>query len=256
VRDCTGTGRAEVSIAHTHELAVVETDRIGEGVVIGPYCVVGADVTIEDGVRLHPHVVAAGNVTIGAATEVFPGAVLGKAPARSAALSRIPERGGDVRVGSGCSIGAQALIYEGVTIGSECLVGDFASVREGCRVGTRCIVGRYVSVHPDCDLGDRCRLYDHTHVASGTRMGIDCFVSVHVAMASDNALGTLPYSPERVRGPLLGDRVSIGVGARILPDIHLGDDAVVAAGSVVTRDVEAHTVVRGVPARPAGSKSG
>ena len=244
-----------MSIAETHDLAVVETNQIGQGVVIGPYCVVGPDVTIEDGVRFHPHVVAAGDVTVGAATQVFPGAVLGKPPAHSAALSRVPARGGVVRLGPGCSIGAHAVIYEGVTIAAECLVGDFASVREGCRIGTRCIVGRYVSVHPDCELGDRCRVYDHTHVASGTRMGVACFVSLHVAMASDNALGALPYSPERVRGPSLGDRVSIGVGATILPGLHLGDDAVVSAGSVVTRDVDAQTVVRGVPARPAEPQS-
>jgi acetyltransferase-like isoleucine patch superfamily enzyme len=241
-----------VSIADTHELAVVDTDGIGQGVVIGPYCVVGPDVTVEDGVRLHPHVVVTGDVTIGAATEVFPGAVLGKPPARSQALSRKPIRGGAVRVGANCSIGANAVVYEGVTIGADSLVGDFASIREGCRTGNRCIVGRFVSVHPGCELGDRCRVYDHSHVASGTRMGTDCFVGVHVAMASDNALGALPYSSERVRGPRFGDRVAVGSGATILPAVNVGDDSVVSAGAVVTCDVEARTVVRGVPARAVG----
>jgi acyl-[acyl carrier protein]--UDP-N-acetylglucosamine O-acyltransferase len=94
-----------LSIADTHELAVVETDRIGESVVIGSYCVVGPVVTLEDGVRLHPQVVASGEVTIGAGVEVFPGVVLGKPPARSMALSRQPVGGGALRIGSGCSIG-------------------------------------------------------------------------------------------------------------------------------------------------------
>jgi UDP-3-O-[3-hydroxymyristoyl] glucosamine N-acyltransferase len=232
-----------------HDSAVVETDRIGEGVVIGPYCVVGRDVTLDDDVRLHPNVVITGEVVVGAGTEVFPGAVLGKAPARSAALSRVPTRGGALRLGSGCSIGAHAVIYEDVTIGPDSLVGDHASIREDCRIGSRCIVGRFVSLHPDCDLGDGCRVYDHTHVATGTRMGEECFISVHVAMASDPALGALPYDAERVRGPALGDRVSVGMAAAILSDLRIGDDAVIAAGAVVTHDVQARAFVRGVPAR-------
>jgi acetyltransferase-like isoleucine patch superfamily enzyme len=80
-------------------------------------------------------------------------------------------------------------------------------------------------------------------------MGTDCFISVHVAMASDNALGALPYASERVKGPTFGNRVSVGLGANIIPGIRLGDDSTVAAGAVVTRNVEAGAFVRGVPAR-------
>ena len=126
---------------------------------------------------------------------------------------------------------------------------DRLSPSLGLLGGTRCIVGRYVSVHPDCDVGDGSRVYDHAHLASGTTMGVDCYISLHVAMASDNALGALPYAPDRVRGPDFGDRVSVGVGATILPGIRLGDDSTVAAGAVVTREVEAKSFVRGVTAR-------
>jgi acetyltransferase-like isoleucine patch superfamily enzyme len=234
-----------------HALAVVETDRIGAGVGIGAYCVIGPEVTIEDGARLHPHVVVSGDVVVGAGTEVFPGAVLGKEPGHTAALSRIAATGGSTRLGPGCSVGAHAVVYAGVTIGAGSLVGDAASIREGCAIGDRCIIGRFVSMHPDCELGDGCRVYDHTHVASGTRMGAECFVSVHVAMASDNAVGFLPYDADRVRGPHLGDRVTVGMGAAILPGVEIGSDAMVAARALVTRDVEAATMVRGIPARPA-----
>jgi acetyltransferase-like isoleucine patch superfamily enzyme len=246
VRVAAGLG---VTIAGAHESAVVETAHVGSGVAIGAYCVVGPEVTLEDGPLLHPHVVVTGDVTIGAGSEVFPGAVIGKPPARSAALSRVPIEGGAVRFAPRCSIGAHAVIYEGVVLGADSLVGDHASIREGCTIGQRCIVGRFVSVHPDCELGDGCRLYDHSHLASGTGMGAECFVSTNVVMTSDNALGALPYEPERVRGPVFGDRVSVGAGAIILPGVRLGDDSTVAAGAVVTRDVDPRAFVRGVPAR-------
>jgi acetyltransferase-like isoleucine patch superfamily enzyme len=245
-----------VNITESHPSAVVETDRIGDGVTIGPYCIVGAQVTLEDGVRLHPHVVITGDVTVGTGTEVFPGAVLGKPQAISAALSREPVRGGRVRIGPRCSVGAHAVIYQGVVIGADCLIGDSASIREGTKIGRRCIVGRSVSVHIDCELDDGCRVYDHSHVTTATRMGRECFVSPRVVMTADNALGTLPFAPDRVQGPVFGDRVSVGAGAVILPGVRLGDDSTVAAGAVVTRDVEAKTLVRGVPARAVDRDSG
>jgi acetyltransferase-like isoleucine patch superfamily enzyme len=87
-------------------------------------------------------------------------------------------------------------------------------------------------------------------------MGVDCFVAPRVAMASDNALGALPFAADRVRGPAFGDRVSVGAGATIIPGVRLGDDSTVAAGAVVTRDVEAKSFVRGVPARACDRGSG
>ncbi len=233
-----------------HPSAAIETDRLGDGVKIGAHVFVARGATVEDGVSLHANVVVMGDVTIGAGTEVFPGAVLGKAPAQHPVLSRTPVGGGPTRLGSGCSVGAHAVVYEGVDVGPETLVGDFASIREGCRIGAHCVVGRFVSVHPDCEVGDGSRIVDHAHLATATRVGRDCFISVHVSTASDPALGRLPYAAERVRGPVFGDRVSVGASATILQGVCIGDDATVASGAIVTRDVAAGSVVRGAPARP------
>lgn len=239
----------------THPTAIVETGSIGDGAVVDAYCVVGPDVVLGKGVHLHPHVVATGHVSIEAGTEVFPGAVLGKTPARSPALSRSPDREGTVTIGAGCSVGSHAVVYVGVQIGSESLIGDSTSIREHCEIGKRTIIGCHVSLHPDARIGDGTRVYDHTHIATGMRTGRDCFIGVHVATASDNALGHLPYSPTRVRGPVLGDRVSVGSGVVILPGLEIGDEAILAAGALVTRDVAAGAVIRGQPARPVGPGS-
>jgi acyl-[acyl carrier protein]--UDP-N-acetylglucosamine O-acyltransferase len=232
-----------------HPSAVIETRSIGEGVVIDAHCVVGPRVVVGDRVHLHPHVVVSGDVAIGAGSEVFPGAVLGRTPAVSAALSRGSDPDGSVTIGASCSIGSHAVVYNAVEIGPESLLGDFASIREHCRIGARCIVGRGVSLHPDCRIGDGTRIYDHSHIATGSQIGRDCFIGVHVAMTSDNALGRLPYAPDRVRGAVLGDRVSVGSGVVILPAVEIGHDATVDAASIVTRDVKPRTTVRGQPAR-------
>lgn len=233
-----------------HPSAVVETESIGAGAVIDAHCVVGAQVALGDRVHLHPHVVVTGAVAIGADSEVFPGAVLGREPARSPALSRPSDRGGTVTVGVRCSIGSHAVVYNDVEIGDGSLLGDYASVREHCRVGTRCIIGRGASLHPSAHVGDGTRIYDHSHIATGARIGRDCFLGARVTMTSDNALGSLPYGPERVRGAVLGDRVAVGSAVVILPCIEIGDDATVWSASLVTNDIAPGTIVRGQPARP------
>ena len=64
-----------------HPSAIIDSGaKLGSGVAIGPYCVVGADVTLADGVKLHSHVVIDGKTTIGEDTEIFPFASIGSAP--------------------------------------------------------------------------------------------------------------------------------------------------------------------------------
>jgi acetyltransferase-like isoleucine patch superfamily enzyme len=232
-----------------HPSAVVDTRHIGDGVDIAAFCVVGPGVVLHDRVRLHPHVVLTGEVEVGADTEVFAGAVLGKPAARLAVLSREPGLTGAIVIGSGCSIGVHAVVYEGVTVESGTLIGDAASLRENVRVGSGCVIGRMVSVHPDCTVGDGTRVMDHTHLATGMEVGRNCFFGVHVVTSSDNALGHLPYHPDRVRGPRIGDGAVVGSGAVLLPGVHVGSGATVAAGAVVTRDVPPDTRVFGNPAR-------
>jgi UDP-3-O-[3-hydroxymyristoyl] glucosamine N-acyltransferase len=248
------TRQPEGTTVVAHPSAVVDSRSIGAGVVIDAQCVVGAEVVLGDRVHLHPNVVAVGAVSIGADTEVFPGAVLGRTPATSPALSRTPDPGGSVTIGTGCSIGSHAIIYNGVDIGSESLVGDLASIREQCQIGTRCIVGRGVSMHPDARLGDGTRVYDHSHVGTGSRIGRNCFIGVGVVMTSDNALGSLPYSPERVRGAALGDGVAVGSAVVILPGVEIGERATVASCALVTHDVAPGSTVRGQPARLADER--
>jgi acetyltransferase-like isoleucine patch superfamily enzyme len=223
--------------------------------MIHPTAVVGPDVVLGAGVTLHPYAVVLGATHLGDGTEVFSGAVIGKPPARHPTLSR-PIKGGPVLIGAGCSIGAHAVIYEDVELGDETLVGDLASIREGCRFGRRCVIGRLVTVHTAATVGDGTRLLDHTHLASDSVVGTNCFLGVHVTTSSDNALGRLPYDPDRVRGPRIGDGAAIGSGAVLLPGVHIGTGATVAAGAVVTADVPPNTDVYGSPARPKPVKTG
>lgn len=230
-----------------HQTSIVHPDAvIGENVIISPYAVIGKS-SIGNECVIHPHVVIADGVDLGARTEVFPGSFIGKEPKGAGALARKPEFDLHVKIGEECSIGPHAVIYYDVEIGSNTLIGDGASIREKCQVGSKCILSRYVTVNYNTKIGDRTKIMDNTHITGNAFIGSDVFISLMVGTTNDNVVRA-GYSGH-VTGPIIEDDVVIGVGASLLPAIKIGKGATIAAGSVVTKNVEPKTLVAGAPAR-------
>ena len=90
---------------------------------------------------------------------------------------------------------------------------------------------------------------DNTHITGNMTIGNHVFISVLVATTNDNAMGRDGYSEEHVKGPVIHDNVTVGAAANILPNVEIGENSIVGAGSVVTKDVPASKVVMGVPAK-------
>jgi len=241
--------KPSASRAGIHPLAVVETDSIGADVTIAEFAIVRAGVRLGRGVVIHPHVVIAPGSEIGDGVEIFPGAFVGREPKGAGATARQPSFERSVRIGNNCSVGPHAVIYYDVEIGENTLIGDGASIREQCRVGSQCLIGRYVTLNYNSTVGDRTKIMDLTHITGNAVVGNDVFISVLVGTTNDNALGPHAYSEEKIVGPTIRDGAMIGVGVSMLPGVVIGERAVVGAGSVVTKDVPANTLVMGVPAR-------
>jgi acetyltransferase-like isoleucine patch superfamily enzyme len=129
------------------------------------------------------------------------------------------------------------------------LIGDGASIREKCRIGNRCVIGRHVAVNYNAQIGDRTKVMDLALVTGNCVIGSDVFISMGVSMANDNGLGAQGYIEDDIKGPTIMDGVAVGVGAILLPDIVINQGAIVGAGSVVTKDVQAKALVIGIPAR-------
>jgi acetyltransferase-like isoleucine patch superfamily enzyme len=232
--------------------AVVESERIGEDVSIGEFAIVRDGAELADGVVLHPHVVVGSGVSLGERVEVHTGAVLGKEPALTAGIARRPKSASRVvTIGERCSIGVHAVIYYDASVGPDTLIGDGASIREGSRIGAACVIGRYTLLHYDVTVGDGSRIMALSDIVGHTVIGKDVFISGLVSSANDNALGREGYSDDVMRGPMIEDEAMVGAGAILLPGVVIGRAALVAAGALVTRDVEPETRVMGVPARPA-----
>ena len=230
-----------------HQTSIIANQAIiGQNVTIGPYTVIG-NAIIGDNCVIHPHVVIADGTTIGNGVEIFPGAFLGKEPKGAGVLARQPVYTKTIIIEDECSIGPHAIIYYDVKIGKQTLIGDGASIREQCRIGSQCIISRYVTINYATTIGNKTKIMDNTHITGNASIGSNVFISLLVGTTNDNKVRS-GYS-DHVIGPTIEDHVVIGVGASLLPGVHLGKGCTVAAGSLVNKDVEAFVTVAGSPAR-------
>lgn len=207
----------------------------------------GKNCKIYEGAVLFP------NVILGEGITVFPGAVLGRPPLSSGATTRKPEVTLlPVRIGNNCIIGANAVIYADVEIGNNTMVCDTACIREGCRIGSFCVIAMGVTINYNASIGDRVRVMDNTHLTGNILIEDGVFVGMLVTTANDNYMGRKPPAVEGKwveRGPVIRQFATIGQGACILPGVEIGENAIVAANAVVTKNVEPRSVVMGIPAR-------
>lgn len=182
---------------------------------------------------------------------IFPGCTIGRppmAPAGTTIIDYSKIESKPVYIGDGTIIGSNVVIYNDVKIGKNCLIGDSVHIRENVSIGDNCIIGISTKVGARTIIGNNTRIMDLTNVASDALIGNNVFFGPGATMGNDNAMGrNIDFSTGK--GPIVEDWATIGMNSTILPGIRIGQDALIAAGSVVTKDVKASVVVMGVPAR-------
>jgi len=203
--------------------------RLGEGVSFGAYVVVHDGTIIGDGCHIADH------------------AVLGKRP-RLAPHSSARAEAGPLELADGVGVGAAAVIFAGARIAAGVILGDQCFVRERTSIGARSVIGRGSVIDNDVSVGARVRVQTNVYLTAFSVVEDDVFVGPCASTTNDDTMARHPHDM-RLRGALLRRACRIGGGALLTPGVEVGEEAFVAAGALVTRDVPPRAVVMGVPAR-------
>lgn len=222
---------------------------MAEDTIFGRDCLIAEDVVIGPGVRIgdrviiHDGVVIAKNVTVG------DGSILGRQPSAGKNSTLKTGHLGLLSIGEGTTIGAYAILYRGTTLGMDCFIADNAQIRERCQIGDRVVVGRQSTIENDTVVGNDTKLQTNVYLTAKSTVEDFVFIAPMVTTTNDPYVARTEARHAATRGPWIRRAARIGGGAVLLPGVEIGQEALVAAGAVVTRNVPSYQVVMGIPAR-------
>lgn len=223
--------------------------NLGKNVSIGIGVVIEEDVSVGDCTEIGNYVVIKSGTRIGKNCFIGDFSLLGKRPT----LSPMSTARGDINfleIGDNVKINSNAVLFAGSKISDGCVIGDQATIRERVIIGKESVIGQKVCIENDTKIGNRCRIQTNAYITAYTIVEDYVFIAPCVTTTNDNYMGRTKKSVELMKGPIIKKGARIGGNAILLPGIVIGEEAFVAAGSVVTKDVPEKSVVKGVPARP------
>jgi acetyltransferase-like isoleucine patch superfamily enzyme len=146
-------------------------------------------------------------------------------------------------------------ISNDVKLGKNVRLSKFINLY-GCVIGDETKIGAFVEIQKNASVGKHCKISSHTFICEGVVIEDNVFIGHGVMFLNDRyprattAEGSLQTEADwKVEPTVIKEGASIGSGATILPNITIGESALVGAGSVVTKDVPANSIVAGNPAR-------
>jgi acetyltransferase-like isoleucine patch superfamily enzyme len=148
-----------------------------------------------------------------------------------------------------------ACIAPDVKLGKNVKLSKFINLY-GCEIGDETKIGAFVEIQKGAKVGKRCKISSHTFICEGVTIEDNVFIGHNVTFINDTYPratkldGALQTDEDwHVEPTLVKEGASIGSGSTILSKVTIGENAIVGAGSVVTRDVPANTIAAGTPAR-------
>lgn len=192
--------------------------QIGAGVSVGPYSII------------HDNVVIGAGTTIGSHCEI----------GHPSALAE----GRPLCIGENSLIRSHSVFYEGSTFGERLITGHRVTVRELTVAGKNLQIGTLGDIQGHCEIGDYVRTHSNVHIGQKSKIHNFVWIFPYVVLTND------PHPPsDTCVGCEVRDHAVIATMSIVLPGVVVGEHSLVAAHSSVSRDVEAHSVVGGSPAK-------
>jgi len=150
--------------------------------------------------------------------------------------------------------GQFCVIFPAVQIGERTRIGNFVMIRSDSVIGEDCTIGSYVDIEGEVVIGSHVSLQSGVYVTRGVIIEDDVFCGPRVITMNDKRIvHRRPNLTWDRAAPRILRAARVGGGSVLLPGVTIGENAMVGAGSVVTRDVPDRAVVVGNPARAVGT---
>ena len=159
---------------------------------------------------------------------------------------RYPGDSRPLRIGDHSIIRSGTIIYANTTVGDRFQCGHQVLIRAEVTIGHRCVVHHKCTLEGRLSIGNGVKIMAHVYLPSATEIGNMVFIGPGTMFLNDK------YPMRRaagVQGPRIEDHVCIGGGVTIGPEVRVGRNSVIGAGSLVNKDVPPDTLAYGVPAR-------
>lgn len=178
------------------------------------------------------------NIQMGENCEFDETAVVGYAPGRQIEDTSLI-------LGANAKVRAGSIVYGGSRIGSNLETGHGAVIREQNTIGDNLRIWNNSTIDYGCVIGSNVKIHCNNYIAQYTTIEDDVFMAPGVTIANDPH----PLCMACMKGPTIKKGARIGVNATILPGITIGENSLIAAGAVVTKDIPPNSVVAGNPGR-------
>jgi len=212
--------------------------EIGTGVEIGSGTIIRAGARIGDRSRIGPNCVIGGGPVIIGQDVIIEGYCEIGHPAT------VPE-GRPLVIGNRSLIRSHSVFYEGSSFGEGLVTGHRVTVREQTKAGRGLQLGTLADVQGHCTIGDYVRTHSNVHICQAAVIEDYVWIYPFVVLTNDPH----PPSDEFRQGPIIRRFAVIATHACIMPAVEVGEDSLVAAAALVTKDVPPRMVVGGVPAK-------
>jgi len=134
-----------------------------------------------------------------------------------------------------CKIGKNVVIIEPVNL-------------YGCKISNGCFIGPFVEIQKNVFIGEDSRIQSHSFICDGVIIGNHCFIGHGTMFTNDKYIDSPNFESWIRRETKIGNNVRIGSNVTLLP-ITVGDNVIIGAGSVVTKDIPPNCVIAGNPAK-------
>jgi UDP-2-acetamido-3-amino-2,3-dideoxy-glucuronate N-acetyltransferase len=145
-----------------------------------------------------------------------------------------------------------AHVEQNARVGSDTKIWINVQIRENVEIGNSCIISKDVYIDHSVKIGNRCKIQNSVSIYNGVTIGDDVFVGPNAVFTNDKVPRAF-NSDWKITPTTVMNGASIGANATLVCGIEIGEYAMVAAGSVVTKNVPSHALVMGNPAKIVGS---